>query len=297
MPSVLFFILCVLSFSAITAFGVTFRALRQAKREAAIAKQKLLEVQRSQQIQDRVLEESDTSILRLEEQLITFEAQQQQARQAYEQVNNDLQHERSEKAALESRFDQLKKERDERIRSKEEDEKFTQDLLTLNEELERETQTIKTEKHQLEQENKRLKKRDHLQHTSYEITLQATEKDLYPQERIQILIKVFKEALSQMIEAGTRREHVISDIVRHNRLDQEREQLESKIKNVIGNYTGMDAKTRKMLNDLGFEITESKHYKLTYCADNRYVYILPKTPGDHRRGGKNSASEMLRKFF
>lgn len=52
----------------------------------------------------------------------------------------------------------------------------------------------------------------------------------------------------------------------------------------------------KDLEELGFEIEEGNHYKLTYYGNERYMIVLAKTSSDGRNG-KNAASDMIKKAF
>lgn len=58
----------------------------------------------------------------------------------------------------------------------------------------------------------------------------------------------------------------------------------------------MSGRLRQDLEDLGFEITEGKHYKLTYYGDGRYYTVFAKTPSDGR-SGKNNAQTVIRTVF
>ena len=59
----------------------------------------------------------------------------------------------------------------------------------------------------------------------------------------------------------------------------------------------MDAKTKKLITDLGFELTdEGKHIKGTYFGDDRYQIVFSKTPSESRTG-KNTAQEIIRKIL
>ena len=63
----------------------------------------------------------------------------------------------------------------------------------------------------------------------------------------------------------------------------------AEIQRILKNYTIMDAKTRKALQDFGFRIEEDgKHYRLTFFGDDRYNTTVAKTPSD-ARAGKNIA--------
>ena len=80
-----------------------------------------------------------------------------------------------------------------------------------------------------------------------------------------------------------------SDLIEKNDYQGVYRKKKAEIQRILKNYTIMDAKTRKALQDFGFRIEEDgKHYRLTYFGDDRYNTTVAKTPSD-ARAGKNIA--------
>ena len=87
------------------------------------------------------------------------------------------------------------------------------------------------------------------------------------------------------------------DIIRSNDYQRTSEHIAEEVKKLLKSYNGMTAPIRKALEEIGFVITEDgKHYKLTYCGDDRYQIIFSKTPSDFRTG-KNSSQKLNKMVF
>lgn len=66
------------------------------------------------------------------------------------------------------------------------------------------------------------------------------------------------------------------------------------LKVLLKGFKCVTAPMKRSLQDLGFEFREStKHYKLVYYGDDRYIATLSKTPSD-ARSGMNLASSMIK---
>lgn len=62
-----------------------------------------------------------------------------------------------------------------------------------------------------------------------------------------------------------------SDLIEKNDYQGVYRKKKAEIQRILKNYTIMDAKTRKALQDFGFRIEEDgKHYRLTYFGDDRH---------------------------
>lgn len=122
------------------------------------------------------------------------------------------------------------------------------------------------------------------------------EHDLYPHEIQDLVISVLQGA-ARNLKDGSRRQHIVHDLLEANSLNGESASIESQIKAAMRTYRDMDAKTRGLLNDVGFAISEDgKHYKITFRGDSRYMFALPKTSSDHR-AGKNMVSDITSILF
>ena len=122
------------------------------------------------------------------------------------------------------------------------------------------------------------------------------EQDLYPQEIRDLIILALKESVKNTHE-GSRRKHVVKDLIAANTIASEMEEIEKRIKETLSDYRKMSSKKRSSLESLGFTIAEDgKHFKIVFRSDTRYTFILPKTSSDHR-AGKNAASDITNKLF
>lgn len=125
---------------------------------------------------------------------------------------------------------------------------------------------------------------------------QGEEQDLYEQEIRDIVIDVVADA-SRTAREGSRRQHVLLDILKANPPSDTRQRLEGEVKSLLRTYRDMDGKIRGALTKMGFEISEDgKHYKAVFQGDGRYTFSIPKTSSDHR-AGKNMASDINNVLF
>ena len=101
----------------------------------------------------------------------------------------------------------------------------------------------------------------------------------------------------QNIQNGTRKKHIIQDIIQQNIGENILNHKRDEVKRLLTNYNGLNGKLKQDLKQLGFSVSDDgKHYKLTYFNDNRYTITMAKTPSDGR-AGKNNVSEINKKVF
>ena len=171
---------------------------------------------------------------------------------------------------------------------------------TKEELIERQAQQIAV----LEEENERLKgEHDKLlrrlahHRESSPAAGGSVEVELYPGEKMEILVEVVRDARYRLLE-GSRRADIIDDFLRGNPTRNLPAQKGEKLKKILKGYKVLDAATRSKLEDLGIDIeVTKKHYKLRYYGDSRYTLSLPCSGSDNLRGGKNSASNIIKRFF
>jgi hypothetical protein len=124
----------------------------------------------------------------------------------------------------------------------------------------------------------------------------GAEQDMYQHEIVDIIIDALTDA-NRVAREGSRRQHVLEDLINANPASGARQALEEEIKTLLKTYQDMDAKTRNALARLGFDLTEEgKHYKAVFQGDGRYTFSLSKTSSDHR-AGKNLASDINNTLF
>ena len=124
------------------------------------------------------------------------------------------------------------------------------------------------------------------------------ETDLYPNEVREILMDVLKIARANIVKDGTRRADVIDDILRANPVDGAPNARAKALQSAFKGYVTMDASVRKKLSDIGItsSMKISNHHKAIYYGDERYKVSVSASCSD-RRGGDNTAAEMIRKFL
>jgi len=124
----------------------------------------------------------------------------------------------------------------------------------------------------------------------------GSEQDLYEGEIQGLVIDSLKN-YKKTILSNSRRDHVISDLLKHNSENNVRNELESKIRTLFKTYVSMSASIRSELKRLGFDVSEDgKHHKLIFQGDGRYTFSVSKTSSD-RRAGKNMASDLNKTLF
>ena len=124
----------------------------------------------------------------------------------------------------------------------------------------------------------------------------GSEKEFFQGEKKEFVLSVLSDSL-QNIQDGTRKKHIIQDIIQQNDSENILNHKRDQIKRLLTNYSGLNGKLKQELKQLGFTVTEEgKHYKLTYFDDNRYTITMAKTPSDGR-AGKNNVSEINKKLF
>lgn len=118
------------------------------------------------------------------------------------------------------------------------------------------------------------------------------ERDFYPGE-LYCIVRAALEDAKRRVRRGSRREHVLSDILAANSLDKDGSKVRrTRLKEILQEKRGIDPQTKKNIEDLGFAITDGgKHYKLVFQGDARYTFSLPKSSSDHR-SGKNAAADI-----
>lgn len=122
------------------------------------------------------------------------------------------------------------------------------------------------------------------------------EQDLFDGEISDIVINALQSSLKSAHE-DSRRQHVISDLLDHNKPTGATVAAEAEIKSIFKGYGDMDSKTRMALVKLGFDISDDgKHYKAVFQGDGRYTFSISKTASDHRTG-LNITSDINKNLF
>lgn len=122
------------------------------------------------------------------------------------------------------------------------------------------------------------------------------EEELFPDEIRAILLDALELALPQY-DQQLRRKDVIESIIKANDCPRPAEERAEQLKNAFKGYKKMGGSLKRLLQDMGFIITEDgKHYKLTYYGDPRYWTTIAKT-GSDGHDGMNAALTIIREMF
>lgn len=119
------------------------------------------------------------------------------------------------------------------------------------------------------------------------LSLDASEKEFYPGEFRDILIKILSKYKDMMTGdpnlEETRRYHILSDIINCNADSGISAKKINMIKSAIGNDVQMEKINFQKLRDAGFSCdTTGTHIKLVYEDDPRYTFTMSKTSSDYR---------------
>lgn len=170
-------------------------------------------------------------------------------------------------------------------------------VKAFDQELEAKTQKLNDAEKEIARLNFELRNSESRGSKSAAVNLKIVDEiDLYPGEISSVILDALYSASSN-VQDGSRRQHVLSGIIRVNDIPDQARESRTKLKNLLRDYKSMDKTTRRGLEGLGFSISEEgKHYKLVYHGDDRYTFALAKTGSDHR-GGLNSASDIGKRIF
>ena len=121
------------------------------------------------------------------------------------------------------------------------------------------------------------------------VIVAGEEKDLYEGEIKEIILEILEEYKKSCHE-GSRRQHVIDDILQCNEYKHLPEKKREVLKRALKGYRTLNGSLKNELEALGIEITsDGKHYKWSYFGDSRYVVTAAKTSSDARSGMNLSA--------
>ena len=198
---------------------------------------------------------------------------------------------------LRDRFESQKAKRTKAERTKEETEELLDSFSNDFDELTEENGRLRSSISDLEQELTYYRNLfNNKQDSDSSFISSGSEKEFFQGEKKEFVLSVLSDSL-QNIQDGTRKKHIIQDIIQQNDSENILNHKRDKIKRLLTNYSGLNKKLNQELKQLGFTVTEDgKHYKLSYFDDNRYTITMAKTPSDGR-AGKNNVSEINKKLF
>lgn len=129
------------------------------------------------------------------------------------------------------------------------------------------------------------------------VFLNYTEKEFYPDEIKDVVLKILNKDMKGMGESEKKRRsyHILQDIKNSNDISPYREEMIQSIKAIIerGNT---NERTMTELHRIGFETKGNDHQKAYFHGDGRYMVTLASTPSEHRCGS-NTAHDALDLMF
>ena len=114
--------------------------------------------------------------------------------------------------------------------------------------------------------------------------------DLYPGEQLDFLLSLLRQ-IQPKCEEGSRPHDIIQSILSANRPVGASDEILGELKRIFRKGYPSTAADISDLQKIGFTYTPSrKHPKLRF--HEKYMYVLPGTPGDRRCGAKNALSDI-----
>ncbi|MFC9707275.1 hypothetical protein ACFTRD_03865 [Paenibacillus sp. NPDC056933] len=128
------------------------------------------------------------------------------------------------------------------------------------------------------------------------LLIKGEERELFKNEQLEFILDLLQEKISSG-SCSMRMKNVIESILSSNNRTNNKDEFLKSIKQILVSDRGLNKQDKKELKRLGFDVEESgKHYKLVYQMDDRYSFIVPKSPSDYR-GPKNNFSQFKEYFF
>jgi hypothetical protein len=171
-------------------------------------------------------------------------------------------------------------------------------IAAFDEEIAAKEQVIKEREQEIARLNAELRRLHSIEKAGQAgLVKQGNELDLYDGEVRDIVLSALKDAADRVAQPGSRRDHVLRDLLTANELGGQAEKLREELKAMLRDYRSMDGRTKTALTRLGFDLSEDgKHWKAVFQGDARYTFAFPKTGSDYR-GGLNMVSDISNKLF
>ena len=125
------------------------------------------------------------------------------------------------------------------------------------------------------------------------------EKEFYQGEMLEFVRTALSEKLDRLPKEKDRHlrcADVLQDLLNANESEEIQAQRQTELKRVLKGYRTLTPEIQSTLIDVGFRITDGKHYKLTYYDDERYTVPMAKSGSDWR-GGENLISEIRKRIY
>lgn len=133
------------------------------------------------------------------------------------------------------------------------------------------------------------------------VDFSVTESDLYEGELQTVVLKVLQKERDSMKDdpnaSGSRKFHVLSDILDHNFPRTTDTVLTERLRSALREGTvTKDGIGRLSASDFSVTRLKNNHFKITFHNDERYTTIVSSTPSDSR-SGQNCVSDFANKLF
>ena len=125
------------------------------------------------------------------------------------------------------------------------------------------------------------------------------EREFYQGEMLEFVRTALSEKLDRLPKEKDRHlrcADVLQDLLNANECEEIQAQRQTELKRVLKGYRTLTPEIQSTLIDVGFRITDGKHYKLTYYDDERYTVPMEKSGSDWR-GGENLISEIRKRIY
>lgn len=114
--------------------------------------------------------------------------------------------------------------------------------------------------------------------------------DLYPGEQLDFLLSVLRQAQSKCVP-DSRAYDIIASLLSVNQPVGRGEEILDELDRIFRKGEPSSFEDISALRAIGFSYTQSrKHPKLRF--HDKYMFVIPATPSDRRRSGRNSFAEI-----
>lgn len=132
------------------------------------------------------------------------------------------------------------------------------------------------------------------------INIATTEKELYTDEILDVILKVLEKERNLMDLdpnlVASRKFHVLENVLELNAQTGKADEIADCLRNIIDKSCNLNNQRKRQLVELGFNIQVGTHYKIVYNGEERYAITLSKTAGDYR-SNTNTLKDAINMLF
>ncbi len=175
-----------------------------------------------------------------------------------------------------------------------------EDAFNANTSLEKEVRELKEKVNALSAENSRLLSRARRSRDPEGsgdcIIRKGDVPEFYDEEQYDMIISILQNALAGC-SADSRQKELLEQVLARNPIRGKGKEIFETVKRVFTDGSNLTAKDASDLRRVGINIvSDSRHYKLVFKDNAKYMFVLPKTSGDRCCSGKAMASEIISKL-